>query len=521
MKQQTFLGGVAILFIGGAIAKILGAIYRIPLTWILGAEGLGLYQLIFPVFSLLIVLSSSGMPTSISKMTANRLSNGDYAGVRAVFKVSLITMVVVGLVASILIAGLSHTIASLQGNTGSTLGYLGIAPAVFFVCVLSVFRGYFQGHSNMIPTALSQIFEQGGKLVFGLLFAYLFLGYGIEWGAFGAILGVTISEILTVAVLCIFYLKSRKKEYNSSQNVVHSTKKAVFLELIRTSTPIVLTQIVLPLLIMLDSFLIVNLLSYAGVDQSTATILWGIDSGVVNSLVNMPIALCLAVAISIVPAVASLKDRGAIERKLSTAYTVTIAFCLPVIVAFCVLASPLLNILYNGMGGAQYVEIAKNLLLLGAPIILFGSLLQVQNSALQALGKGRVTMLNMILSGVVKVVLTLILVPIPEINIYGLALSTATFYILSCLFNAMYLHKLKFRYKMRLTLPSLAGAGMLGVYLLNIVLLPIRDYLVLILGIIGGAILYVFSLWSFGFDFVNLLSIFKKKVVKVPNDGNN
>ena len=218
MKQQTFLGGVAILFIGGAIAKILGAIYRIPLTWILGAEGLGLYQLIFPVFSLLIVLSSSGMPTSISKMTANRLSNGDYAGVRAVFKVSLITMVVVGLVASILIAGLSYTIALLQGNTGSTLGYLGIAPAVFFVCVLSVFRGYFQGHSNMIPTALSQIIEQGGKLVFGLLFAYLFLGYGIEWGAFGAILGVTISEILTVAVLCIFYLKTRKKESAQAEN---------------------------------------------------------------------------------------------------------------------------------------------------------------------------------------------------------------------------------------------------------------------------------------------------------------
>ncbi len=519
MKQQTFLGGVAILFIGGAIAKILGAIYRIPLTWVLGAEGLGLYQLIFPVFSLIIVLASSGMPTSISKMIANRLSNHDYAGVKTVFRVSIFTMAVVGLIASVLVAGLSQIIANLQGNGSSTLGYLGIAPAVFFVCILSVFRGYFQGHSNMIPTALSQIIEQGGKLVFGLACAYLFLGYGLEFGAFGAIIGVTISEVLTVAVLCIIYLKTRKAAPNYSQNVVHSTRKAVFLELIRTSTPIVMAQIVLPVLIMLDSFLIVNLLGKAGIGSSTATILWGIDSGVVNSLVNMPIALCLAVAISIVPAVASLKDKAAISRKLNTAYTITFAFCLPVIVVFCVLPSALLDVLYHGMGGAEFLDVATNLLILGSPIILFGSVLQVQNSTLQALGKGKVTMLNMIVAGVVKIVFTVLLVPIASINIYGLALSTASFYILSCLLNAMYLHRFRIRYNFKLILPCVAGAGMLAIYLLNIMLLPILNLWALAAGVLGGVVLYIFSLWVFGFDFNGFLAIFRKRMTKLPEAG--
>ena len=548
MKYQSFMGGVAVLFVGGAIAKILGAVYRIPLTWILGAEGLGIYQLVFPVFSLLIVLASSGMPTSISKMTATRLAHHDYAGVRTVFRVSIITMLIVGVVVSALVLGLASVIANVQGNALGTLGYVGIAPAILFVCLLSVFRGYFQGHSNMIPTALSQIVEQAGKLIFGLLFAYLLVGYGIEYGAFGAILGVTLSEIIAVTVLYVIYLKNRQPAPNYSQNglqsTLHSTVtvgaqsaqaqgvnhktqdknsfKSTFSELIRTSTPIVLSSVTLPLLVMLDSFLVVNLLNQAGFDSTTATILWGIDSGAVNSLINMPIALCLAVAVSVVPAIAALNDKAEINVKINKALALTFVFCLPVIAVFLVLPEILTDILYQGsLGGAEFLHIASNLLLLGTPTILAGSVLQVQNSALQALGKGNITMYNMLFAGVIKIGLTLLLVPMASINIYGIALSSLAFYIVAVVLNAIYLRKkLSFRFSIKPVLPSIAGASLLLLFFANVVVLPISHILIAVLAVSVGIVLYLFTLWVFGFNFTEIFPFLKRKSVKKVDLGN-
>ena len=547
MKYQSFMGGVAVLFVGGAIAKILGAVYRIPLTWILGAEGLGIYQLVFPVFSLLIVLASSGMPTSISKMTATRLARHNYAGVRVVFCVSIVTMLIIGVVVSALVLGLASVIAKIQGNALGTLGYVGIAPAILFVCLLSVFRGYFQGHSNMIPTALSQIVEQAGKLIFGLLFAYLLAGYGIEYGAFGAILGVTLSEIIAVVVLYIIYLKNRQPAPNYSQNglrsTLHSTAiagvtsaqtengdnlqnknsfRSSFRELIRTSTPIVLSSVTLPLLVMLDSFFVVNLLNQAGFGATTATILWGIDSGAVNSLINMPIALCLAVAVSVVPAVAALNDRAEINAKINKALNLTFAFCLPVIAVFLVLPNILTEILYqSSLGGVEYIQIASNLLLLGTPTILAGSVLQVQNSALQALGKGNITMYNMLVSGAVKIGLTLLLVPMPSVNIYGIALSSLAFYIVAVVLNAIYLRKkFSFRFSIKTILPSIAGASLLLLFFANLVILQIPHILIAVLAVTVGIVLYLFALWVFGFNFAEIFSNFRRKGVKEGNLGN-
>ncbi len=536
MKSQTFFGGVFVLFIGGLLAKVLGAVFRVPLTWILGTEGLGLYQLVFPVFSLLIVLASSGMPTSISKMVAERKERGDKRGVQQVFRVSLIFMAIVGAVFSLILLLSAQGLANLQGNTLCSLGYLGIAPAVFFVCILSVFRGYFQGQSNMTPTALSQIIEQAGKLAFGLLGAYLLIGYGIEYGAFGAILGVTISEILAVLVLCIIYLKDKKSNLNSAQNGVHSTvhninrysverklnykssiflkrkdtksintkrsakNSAIFRELIKTSVPIVLASITLPLIVMIDSFLVVNLLGRAGFTESASTQLWGIESGVVTSLINMPVALSLAVAISIVPAVARLKDNSASIEKINQALLLCILLALPVAFVFVLYPQLITQFVYqNTLGGAVFNRISANLLTVSAPIVVLGSILQVQNSSLQGLGYGRATMINMILAGVLKVLLTVLLVRNPHFNIYGCALSNLAFYAVATLLNAIYLRKkLGFKFEYKKLTPSVAGVVLIVFYSLNILLLPISLNLKLILGILGSAVLYLFTLWLFG-----------------------
>lgn len=144
MKKQTFLGGVVVLFLAGVIAKVLGAIYRVPLTWILGAEGLGIYQLVFPIFSLLMVLASAGMPTAISKVVAGYMAKNDFNAVQKVLKVSIKLLSVVGLFFSIILAVSSYYIASLQGVPNSVWCYLAIAPSVLLVSVLSAFRDIFK-----------------------------------------------------------------------------------------------------------------------------------------------------------------------------------------------------------------------------------------------------------------------------------------------------------------------------------------------------------------------------------------
>ena len=196
MKKQTFLGGVAILILCSIIAKFLGAVYRIPLTWILGGEGLGLYQLVFPLFSLLLVISSTGMPTAISKMIAKR--EGNINEINQVFKISLITLLIFGVLAGLFMFLCANLLSSVQGNELVTLPYMVISFAIVFVSILSAFRGYFQGRLNMVPTAVSNVVEQSAKLIFGLVFSYLLIGYGLVYGVVGAILGVVLSEVLTV-----------------------------------------------------------------------------------------------------------------------------------------------------------------------------------------------------------------------------------------------------------------------------------------------------------------------------------
>lgn len=505
------MGGVAVLFVAGVLAKFLGAIFRIPLTWVLGAEGLGIYQLIYPVFALLIVLSSSGMPTAISKMVAVRQHKGDTVNAKKIFRISLYSMGVVGIIFGVGLTFFASTIASLQGNNLCAIGYVGIAPAVFFVSILSAFRGYFQGCSNMTPTALSQIIEQGAKLIFGLLFAYLLIDRGVEYGTLGALLGVTVSELMAVLVLSIIYLKDKNKQQNHPFSNI--TSGQILRELIKTALPIVVASITLPLLVMIDSFIVVNLLFSAGYNDLEATKLWGIDSGVVNSLVNMPIALTLAVAISMVPVVANLKDKEKLREKLGQANFLVILFCLPIMVVLVTMSYNLMDFLYSdSLGGQYYTRIASSLLICSSPIVLFGALLQVQNSSLQGLGYGKITMLNMLLSGAVKIGLTILLVTQPSINIFGCAISNLAFYIFAFIINQIFIRKkFSYRFQIKRTLPSVLGSVGVGLTLLNVNLINISIYILIPLALFSAVCVYIFALWAFGINFGKLKELKLKR----------
>ena len=523
MKGQSFVGGVVVLTIATVLVKILGAMYRIPLTWVLGAEGLGLYQLVFPIFSLLLVLSSTGMPLAICKMVSFAVYTRQLGYAKQILKVSLILLGGVGLLFSIAVVVFASTLASMQNNPDLSLCYYVIAPAIFFVSILSCFRGYFQGFANMIPTAISQIIEQVSKLVLGLGLGYYFSTFSLIWGVVGALCGVTIGEIIAVLILCILYLKNRKQKYNSSQSrinsILHSTQIVHFAklkqndtkllhyhkqnaiafnvakDLIKTAVPIVITSLILPLITFVESVLVINLLSNSGLDVSKSTQLWGINTGVINSLVNLPLTISMGVAVAVVPNLA--KARTKLNKTYTQAVSLSAFLCLPIMICFVILAPHIIDIIYQDSLG-EYNVLASQMLIISSTIIVFGAILQVQNSSLQAIGKGQFVLANMFFCGGVKLILFFVLVSIPNINIWGSVISFVTFYTLAFLINYLFIRfKLRTKSPQKSFYPSIFGAVLMLMFMLNFELAFQTNILLAILEGLGGIFCYLFGVVVF------------------------
>lgn len=571
LRQRNFVSGVLVLFIAGIVAKILGAVYRIPLTWILGAEGLGMYQLVYPLFSLILVLSSTGMPTAISRVTAEFVFQGDMRAVRATLVQSLKLLTAIGAIFAVILAGSSVLISSLQGNLNLYICYLGLVPAVILVSVLSAFRGYFQGRNNMVPTATSQLVEQGGKLVFGLIMGYALLPFGVEFGTFGALIGVSISEFLAVIVMLVFYQKSRNLGKNSAQNDMHSTmrstvhsmpicpkqpliyknlvqlgtlrassskslkntqyhanevvttkqcgatgnkeSKQIRRKIIKNMIPITLSNAILPTVLFVESLFVIILLVQSGLSTTTATTFWGLNSGIVGSLINMPIALTQSVAIAIVPFVAVINDRQVLFNRYNQAMKLSLMFCVPVVIAFILLGTPILSILYQSSLTTSELALATQMLLAMSVSIVLGSLLQTQNNILQGIGFGKITARNMAISAIIQITLFLLLTK-TSLNIWGCVIANIVFYATAYLLNFIFIRrKLRLRVDLKAMLPAFWGGVALSLYIININLLNLDNVPTLFFAIIGGGILYLFSVWVWGgFGKLNLRFRSKNRV---------
>ena len=526
MKTQTLTTGVVVLIAGGLIAKLLGAVYRIPLTWVLGTEGLGIYQLVYPVFSLLLVLSSTGAPTAISTMIAERVGKKQYDSINKIFKLSLTSLLILGIVSGAGLSLFSFLIASLQGNPDAKWCYVCISLAIPLVSVLSAYRGYFQGLLNMVPTAISQIVEQAGKLIFGLLLAVLFSPVGVQFATLGAIAGVVLSEVFAVLFMLV-YAKTHKnllpKATNSAQKNVAEPTKALLAELLHNATPILLCSFVLPLLQVMDSLLVVKLLGFAGIDNVLATKMWGINSGVVNSLINLPVALTLCVAVSIAPNIRNgLVNKQQSLHKITLAHKMSVNIALPCMVAMLLLSGLIVPFLYQHTFTSSVLnemDLAINLLIFNAPYILIVALMQVQNATLQGMKLSRVPLFSMLIAGVVKIVVMLLLTPTFTFNIYGVALANVLFYVVAFVLNDVYLHlKLGWKMEYRQILPCVLASGVMALYLWvgTMTFKNLSVYMQLPLLVLVGASVYFATLWVSGGApfFSTFVQKFKNRVYK-------
>ncbi len=429
-SNKKLVKNAAVISFGGFVSKLLGAFYRIPLTNLLGSAGLGLYQMVFPVYCILLDFAGAGLPCGLSKLISSNVGENAEQKNLELLKVSLKLMFVTGALCALLMAVFSKQIAQLQGNVSAKNAYIALAPSVFFVALISCYRGYFQGKQNMLPTAVSQITEQAVKLIAGL-FLVGFFATSAAVGATLAALAVSISELVALAVMFFIFKKRRLKLIAGGKTDFVKISKSI----VKICLPVTLTGIMLPFSNVIDSFLIINVM---GRYSQNATSLYGIFSGGVASVIGVPVSLCYGLAVSALPAVSKNAAENRSDDCSSSAILLTaILSGIAAVLCLC-FSNTLVKILFYGLS-VEDKFVAINLLKITSVSIFLTSVLQTVNSTLIGQNKPYVPVISLFIGIAVKTVSEVILLKNPEFNIYGAAFSSNLCYFVAVFVDLLYI----------------------------------------------------------------------------------
>lgn len=398
-----------ILIIAGIVCKILGALFRLPLTNILGVTGIGYFQMVMSLYAFTLVLCSGGITITLSKLVAEPCENKQKR-VNSLYKISILTSLVLGAVVGAVFLLLSKNISSLQGGTFGNVYRLMII-LLPLGGIIACFRGVLQGFETMYPTAVSQVIEQGIRFVFGLLFASIFIKKGVDMGVFGAFLGIVVGEALS-AIYLLYEIKKRKVKFEGKEY------KGFYKNLF----PILLGGCILPLVNALDSLIIVNRLSIAGFTKSQAVLLYGVQTGVVGTVLNLPAIISSSLAIALLPSIAAMKENPVAQKqRICTAFKYLWFVLLPMVLGIMAIAKPLYTIIYPNIE-YQILQYAVNLTLLGGISAILLAIMQFLITILQARGKLLNMMILQVAGGALKFFIVYKFCAVPEINVYGLIL---------------------------------------------------------------------------------------------------
>ncbi len=501
MKRQSMLLGVTILAVCGIIAKFIGAFYKIPLMHILGTNGMGVYYLIFPFYSMMLTIASSGLSLAVVKMVSLERAHGLVTNQRRIFRVAISYVMIVTVFIGILMVIFSESISVAQGNISARLGYVAIAPALIFSGMIAVARGYFQGLTMMWPTSLSTLMEQIIKVGLGLFFSHLFLQRGLEYGVFGAVLGVTMSEFVAFLVMFFQYFlhqKDIRKDSDLSQKVLSYSEIAK--TLFRYSLPATISSLVLPVSSFIDSFLLIHLLEKSGLSNVISTSLYGISNGIITTLINLPIVLISALSTVMVPNISGClqEEKKEICFKCSLFVKTTWLITIPCFVSFYFLAPEIINILYHyGLSNQVIPEYnyAYSLLKISSITIIYYAFLHTFTSILQSINKPLLPCISLGIGIVVRTVFCILLVSNIKWNIYGLVISNFFFLLIACLLNVYFVKKyvaLDLSFKRFFVVPIFAGVlSGFTIYLTKMLLCSfVHLYIYSVVSFVAGMIVY-------------------------------
>lgn len=418
MTKQTFIKGAMILLAAGIINRMLGFVPRIMLPRIIGAEGVGIYQLVYPFLTVVLTIIIGGIPLAVAKWIAEADTKGDSARVKYIFRAAMGLVVFIGVfMTAIMLLFAPWITKHVLPDARVYHTFLAMSPLPLIIGISSVYRGYFQGKQNMVPSAISQIIETVLRIFASLSFAYLLMPLGLEWAAAGAMLGAVVGEIggLSVLLWKYYYNKNSKMNAVSTLPVSSSKREPVLRRLLNISIPVTASKMVGSLSYLLESIFTVRSLVIAGVATGTATAQYGALQGMIIPLLLLPTALTYSLAVSLVPSLSEAAAKGdtpLIHKRLHQSMRLSLVSGAPFIVVMLLFADPICRILYN------HADIAPMLQLM-APIGIFIYLQAPLQAALQALDKPGTALLNTSIGAIVKLVLIAKLASDPDFGIYG------------------------------------------------------------------------------------------------------
>lgn len=424
-KKQSFIKGAVIISAGGFVSKLLGALYRIPLTNFLGGTGMGIYQMVYPLYCILLTVSASGIPTGIARL----VSSGKGQGAE---KRAFILYGAIGVVGTVLMFLLAEPLAGLMGEPAVAPCCRALSPAVFFVSLLSVVRGYFQGKGNMIPTAATEISEQLIKVAIGCLSAYIYRDNLVR-AVTSTLFAVTASEMISALFALSYYLKN-----SGGKRPLYKEKRVAPSAILRYTVPLTFTAIAMPLSQLLESVAAVRILR--GITEN-ATALFGIFSGCAVTIVNLPVSVTYGLAAASVPQISPLAAEGRMKEAKKKAYKalwITLLVSLPAAAALFVLAPYAARLIFGSLG-AEERELLVLLVRIMAANAVTASLVQTSSACLTALGSPLKSTATQWISSLLRVALTAVLIKFTSLSVAGAAISANCAYLVAVALNFWYI----------------------------------------------------------------------------------
>ena len=424
---KQFFSGVMVLALSTVLVKVIGLLYKIPMMQYLGSEGMGYFNSAYEIYTLFFIISTAGLPVALSIMISENKTVGKYRNMKKVFKVSLVLLVFIGLFGTIFMGAFYDKLSLIINNSSARFCILAISPTVLFICISSAIRGYFQGNQIMFPTAISQVIESLGKLFLGLTFAIVAInkGYSMSEAAAFAVLGLTIGVALSMIflIICKLVYKPRAETKLLSPETERSSQ--IIKKLLSIAIPITLSSAVMSITRLIDMTMILGRLVYLGYSEEMANAIYGSYSTMAVSVYNLPTTLITAIALPIVPMLTSAFESG---DKIKEQSTITSSVKLTALIAFpsalgiAVFSKPILELLFSSQ--AQEIEYTAPLLSILGISVFLSCMITLTNAILQSYKMVNKPIISMLMGAVVKIVVSYILIGIPQIHIYGAPIST-------------------------------------------------------------------------------------------------
>jgi stage V sporulation protein B len=482
-QQKSFIKGAAILTTAGLIAKVMGFVYRVILTRLIDAEGMGLYQMAYPVYTTLLVISRSGIPVSLAKLISERIALDERRAAFKIFKVGRQMGFIVGLFFSIVMVLLAKPlIALLKWDPRVYYAILALSPAIFFVSLMATYRGFFQGLQNMKPTAISQVIEQLVRMVTMIGLVYFLVPYGKAISAAGATFGAVTGSMTGLLVLLYIYYKRRKNiwKYVNEGSISNIDTWKIVKEITTLGIPITIGALVQPLMTLVDTIVVPQRLQVAGYAIEKTTALFGELAAVAMTLVNFPTIITVSLAASLVPSISeafALKKDNLIKYRTRTGLRLALLISLPSAMGLYILAKPLTTVIFA-------VPTAASSLRIVAWGVLFIALQQTSSAILQGIGETGIPARNLLLGALVNGIINYTLTAQPQFGIRGAAFGTTTGFAVAAFLNLIYVKKFtQARFKFKEFVLKPVGAALLmgivvyqGFNILSVFLSRLTDY---------------------------------------------